>query len=131
MHSRNTYEKPRRVLASVARGPQPIGETESETKKKEEAEMRSILVGGSGGKRMPIMGYGCWKIARESTADCIVEAIRAGYRHIDSACDYGNEKEVGEGIRRAIEEVSGGVTYLVSSRAFRSNVDVLFGYRVS
>ena len=32
------------------------------------------------------------------------EALRAGYRHIDAACDYGNEKEVGEGIARAFSE---------------------------
>jgi len=34
----------------------------------------------------------------------VYTAIKHGYRHIDSACDYGNEKEVGEGIARAIEE---------------------------
>ena len=32
------------------------------------------------------------------------EALRAGFRHIDAACDYGNEKEVGEGIARAFSE---------------------------
>ena len=32
------------------------------------------------------------------------EALRAGYRHIDAACDYGNEKEVGEGLARAFRE---------------------------
>jgi len=36
-------------------------------------------------------------------ADIIEKAIRMGYRHIDGACDYGNEKEVGLGIKRAIE----------------------------
>jgi len=32
-----------------------------------------------------------------------VEVIKAGYRHIDTASAYGNEKEIGEGIRLAIE----------------------------
>ena len=32
----------------------------------------------------------------------MAEAIRLGYRHLDSACDYGNEAEAGEGIRRAV-----------------------------
>lgn len=56
------------------------------------------------GSEMPMIGLGLWKIAPESVADTVVEAIRAGYRHLDGACDYGNEKEVGDGIRRAIDE---------------------------
>ena len=39
---------------------------------------------------------------RDRTADVVAEAIRIGYRHLDSACDYGNEREAGEGIRRAV-----------------------------
>ncbi|MGQ7846154.1 aldo/keto reductase [Granulosicoccus sp. 3-233] len=61
------------------------------------------LTVGDGGQ-MPVIGLGLWKIDRETVADAVVEAIRAGYRHLDSACDYGNEKQVGEGIRRAIDE---------------------------
>ena len=53
---------------------------------------------------MPLIGLGLWKIDKAQVADVVVEAIRAGYRHLDSACDYGNEKEVGEGIKRAIDE---------------------------
>ena len=59
-------------------------------------------VGESG--QMPVIGLGLWKIDKAQVADVVVEAIRAGYRHLDSACDYGNEKQVGEGIRRAIDE---------------------------
>merc|ERR1712018_292733 len=58
------------------------------------------------GRKIPSVGYGCWKVDRASAADLVEKAIRLGYRHIDGACDYGNEKEVGLGIRRAIE---GGV----------------------
>ena len=32
------------------------------------------------------------------------DAIAAGYRHLDCACDYGNEREVGEGVRRALAD---------------------------
>lgn len=53
---------------------------------------------------MPAVGLGLWKIAREDTADMVCSAIEAGYRHLDSAADYGNEAEVGEGIRRAIDK---------------------------
>ena len=59
-------------------------------------------VGNNG--QMPVIGLGLWKIDKAVVADVVVEAIRQGYRHLDSACDYGNEKEVGEGIRRAIDE---------------------------
>lgn len=53
---------------------------------------------------MPAVGLGLWKIAREQTADTVVAAIDAGYRHLDSAADYGNEAEVGAGIRRALQQ---------------------------
>ena len=52
----------------------------------------------------PAMGLGLWKIARPDTPALVEEAIRVGYRHIDSACDYGNEVEAGQGIRAAIEK---------------------------
>jgi D-xylose reductase len=54
--------------------------------------------------QMPLIGLGLWKIDKAQVADVVFDAIRAGYRHLDSACDYGNEKEVGEGIKRAIDE---------------------------
>lgn len=53
---------------------------------------------------MPLIGLGLWKIEPTDTANAVVEAIRAGYRHLDSAADYGNETAVGEGIARAIEQ---------------------------
>lgn len=56
------------------------------------------------GDLLPAVGLGCWKVPRESAAALVVEAIRAGYRHFDCACDYGNEREVGEGIRAAIDQ---------------------------
>lgn len=55
-----------------------------------------------GASKMPVVGLGLWKTARADTASAVVEAIGAGYRHLDSAADYGNEAEVGAGIRQAI-----------------------------
>jgi D-xylose reductase len=51
---------------------------------------------------MPVVGLGLWKVGRAETADLVQRAIRAGYRHLDCACDYGNEAEVGHGIRAAL-----------------------------
>ena len=43
--------------------------------------------------RIPAVGYGCWKVDREKAETLIETVIRTGYRHIDGACDYGNERE--------------------------------------
>ena len=53
---------------------------------------------------LPPIGFGLWKVAREEAADVAYEAIKAGYRHLDCAADYGNEIEVGQGIARAIDD---------------------------
>jgi len=53
---------------------------------------------------MPMLGLGTWKIDRSHCADVVVAAAKAGYRHFDCACDYGNEQEVGQGIGRIINE---------------------------
>jgi D-xylose reductase len=53
-------------------------------------------------KNIPEVGFGLWKISQEDCAEAVYNAIKAGYRHLDSACDYGNEEQVGEGIKRAI-----------------------------
>lgn len=55
-----------------------------------------------GDKSMPAVGLGLWKIGKEDTADTVRKAIEVGYRHLDSAADYGNECEVGEGIASAL-----------------------------
>jgi len=53
---------------------------------------------------MPLVGFGCWKVTKATCAQTVYDAIKAGYRLFDSACDYGNEKESGEGLKRAIAE---------------------------
>ncbi|MCA8987341.1 MAG: aldo/keto reductase [Planctomycetaceae bacterium] len=55
------------------------------------------------GLSLPQVGFGFWKVSEDRTAQMTQEAIRAGYRHLDCACDYGNEKYVGEGIAAAIQ----------------------------
>ena len=54
------------------------------------------------GSSMPAVGLGLWKIDKGATADVVTDAIEIGYRHLDSAADYGNEIEVGEGIANAL-----------------------------
>jgi 2,5-diketo-D-gluconate reductase A len=51
------------------------------------------------GNRMPQIGLGTWPLGDAAVAPVIVTAIAAGYRHIDTAYRYGNERGVGKGIR--------------------------------
>ena len=53
-------------------------------------------------KAMPAVGLGLWKIDSQQTAQVVCNAIEIGYRHLDSAADYGNELEVGAGIAQAL-----------------------------
>ncbi|KAJ5679145.1 NAD(P)H-dependent D-xylose reductase xyl1 [Penicillium macrosclerotiorum] len=56
------------------------------------------------GFEMPLVGFGLWKVNNDTCADQVYEAIKAGYRLFDGACDYGNEVEAGQGVARAIKE---------------------------
>jgi 2,5-diketo-D-gluconate reductase A len=51
------------------------------------------------GNTIPQLGFGVFQIEPEDTAKAVGEALDIGYRHIDTAEGYGNEKEVGEAIR--------------------------------
>jgi 2,5-diketo-D-gluconate reductase A len=53
------------------------------------------------GGRIPQLGFGVFKIAPEETAAAVKAALETGYRHIDTAEMYGNEREVGQGVRDA------------------------------
>jgi 2,5-diketo-D-gluconate reductase A len=53
------------------------------------------------GITMPALGLGVFQSPPEETTAAVEAALAAGYRHIDTAAAYGNEREVGEGIRRS------------------------------
>ena len=55
-------------------------------------------------RQIPPIGFGLWKIPEQECADAVYQAIKLGYRHLDSASDYGNEVQVGEGIKRALDD---------------------------
>ncbi|MBF4457124.1 aldo/keto reductase [Pseudoclavibacter sp. VKM Ac-2867] len=50
------------------------------------------------GVELPSIGFGVYQSAPEETAAAVAEALRVGYRHIDTAAAYGNEREVGQAI---------------------------------
>lgn len=51
------------------------------------------------GVKIPKLGLGTWLISDDSVAQAVKDAVAVGYRHIDTAQAYGNERGVGEGIR--------------------------------
>ena len=55
----------------------------------------------AGTARIPAIGLGTYTLEGEACVDMVARAIEAGYRHIDTARMYGNEREVGEGIRKS------------------------------
>ncbi|KAI5303821.1 hypothetical protein KEM56_007160 [Ascosphaera pollenicola] len=51
------------------------------------------------GREIPAVGFGTWQTSDEETIACVSEALKAGYRHIDTAFSYGNEVAVGKAIK--------------------------------
>lgn len=60
------------------------------------AEVESIEAGGA---RIPLLGLGTWELRGRTCARIVEQALRLGYRHIDTAEIYENEREVGDGLR--------------------------------
>jgi 2,5-diketo-D-gluconate reductase B len=59
----------------------------------------SIPTVDAGGARIPLVGLGTWDLRGRTCARVVEQALRLGYRHIDTAQMYDNESEVGEGMR--------------------------------
>ena len=54
---------------------------------------------------IPLLGFGTWNLkASTNTSAAVSAALLAGYRHLDCAAIYGNEKEVGRGIEDGLAE---------------------------
>ncbi len=58
----------------------------------------------SNGLKMPIIGFGCYQIYGEDAYNAVVEAIKVGYRHIDTAESYENDEQVGKAVNNCIKE---------------------------
>ncbi|WP_226346932.1 aldo/keto reductase [Agilicoccus flavus] len=53
------------------------------------------------GVTMPALGFGVFQAAPDETTAAVAEALKVGYRHIDTAAAYGNEREVGQAVRES------------------------------
>ena len=58
------------------------------------------------GARIPQLGLGTWELRGDVCARIVEQALRFGYRHLDTAEMYGNEAEVGEGLRSSRDRKS-------------------------
>ena len=54
----------------------------------------------SNGVRMPMLGYGVYQVTKDECERCVLDAIKVGYRSIDTAQSYFNEEEVGNAIAK-------------------------------
>lgn len=55
----------------------------------------------SNGVKMPVLGYGVYQVTKDECKECVLNALKAGYRSIDTAQSYFNEEEVGEAIKES------------------------------
>jgi diketogulonate reductase-like aldo/keto reductase len=58
-----------------------------------------MLAVEANGATIPLIGLGTWDLRGKTCARIVEQAIRLGYRHVDTAQAYDNEREVGEGVR--------------------------------
>jgi 2,5-diketo-D-gluconate reductase A len=64
-------------------------------------QMMEIIQTSRNGIGMPLVGFGTYQLSTEQAEFSVKEAIKAGFRHIDSAEGYNNEKGTGKGIKAA------------------------------
>src|SRR5207253_5344284 len=60
---------------------------------------RAMHVIEAKGAKIPAIGLGTWELRGRTCARLVEQALRLGYRHVDTAQVYENEREVGEGLR--------------------------------
>ncbi len=69
-------------------------------KSMEKKELAPVMRLNSG-YDLPVVGLGTYALHGKTCTDAVISAVRSGYRLIDTASFYGNEREVGEGVRRS------------------------------
>ncbi|KAK4553298.1 hypothetical protein LTR86_009598 [Recurvomyces mirabilis] len=53
------------------------------------------------GDKLPVLGFGVWDSPKDLTTKSCLEAFKVGYRHVDTAQGYSNEKEVGQALKQS------------------------------
>src|SRR4051812_8066221 len=73
------------------------------------------------GDKLPSIGLGLWKVDKPDAPGLVQEAARVGYRHFDCASDYGNEAEVGTGLKQVLNGVCSRDQLWVTSKLWNTN----------
>ncbi len=84
----------------------------------------------SNGVAIPKLGLGTWFIDDKNAAQAVCDAVEIGYRHIDTAQAYGNEKGIGEGIRKcgiSCEELFITTKLAAEVKDYKGAVDAIEG----
>ncbi len=56
--------------------------------------------------KIPSLGFGTWNLDKTNVSEAVSAALHTGYRHIDCAAIYGNQKAVGKGIAHGLESLN-------------------------
>jgi 2,5-diketo-D-gluconate reductase A len=72
------------------------------------------------GRTIPQLGFGVFQIDPAETTEAVTRALEVGYRHVDTAQMYGNEKQIGEAVRASgLDRAQVFVTSKLSNAAHR------------
>lgn len=93
--SQNKSDKPKSNVTVIK-------ETKGASLKPAEGKIMTVQL--NSGYAMPVLGLGTWTQNNTNAAESVYVALKNGYRLIDTARYYGNEKGVGEGLKRAIAD---------------------------
>lgn len=102
MHSRNSFTGPRKVYASM------WGDAVDSIPVINPSKVHTNVTIGEAANQTAIgcisdpLTFGFWRL--NDPENVAYNAIKEGYRRLDSACDYGNETQTGKGIQRALQE---------------------------
>lgn len=81
-----------------------LGLTTSRPDQQQQQQQQLHPLSDSNHVYIPSLGYGTWNLDRSNASEAVSLAIQRGYRHIDCAAAYGNQKEVGVGIADGIQK---------------------------
>lgn len=78
--------------------------SQSDQQQQQQQQQQQHPLSDSNHVYIPSLGFGTWNLDRSNASEAVSLAIQTGYRHIDCAAAYGNQKEIGVGIADGIQK---------------------------
>ena len=69
-----------------------------------QAQRAQIPLAASKPSSIPLLGYGTWNLDSSNVSEAVSIALQTGYKHLDCAAIYGNQKDVGKGIAHGLKK---------------------------